>query len=426
MAWSLGSIRLRARRLGSQLLENSGTYAFVRGVARRCWQRCSRCCCRRSCSRAGRRGTRDGAAGRRAAPAPPGRPAAPLARGAQAARRRPPPRDRRLVGAHARRRQQRRPAFDADRPRRLRAGALAQPRPPARAGPRVRLQDDGRRRLLGAALGDPRTRRASAAAPTSTSTSSESFAVAVARRYSGSYVIPRAVSRAAAPPLRPSQDAQYLAQQLRRRATRARAITLHVGARRAAGSAVRADTLLAPSLGTERPPPTRPLPKVDVFTIWNEPNHTAFLRPQWVNVNGKRWVPQLAARVPRDGRHVPTRRSRPCGPDSTILVGGTSVTGSYRNKRHGQRRRRCASCASSPASTGKLQADEAQRLRRLQAAARRRLVAPPVLDAHRARRAQPAQPARRRADRRAAAAGQGARPAGPARAAWRRATARSG
>jgi hypothetical protein len=83
------------------------------------------------------------------------------------------------------------------------------------------------------------------------------FAVAVARRYSGRFSLPRPAGSEPVPA--PAEDENALAQ------------------------------LLAPLLGIPlqpRPDPPAvsspvPLPRVSVFALWNEPNHPALLLPQW-------------------------------------------------------------------------------------------------------------------------------------------------
>lgn len=93
------------------------------------------------------------------------------------------------------------------------------------------------------------------------------------------------------------------------------------------------DTLLAGLFGPEPRPdppatfmvPLDPLPRVDQFAMWNEPNHPALFLPQW-NGTGKDATPasptiyrhMLAAAMPV---------ARAVRPDATILVGNTSSTG---------------------------------------------------------------------------------------------------
>ena len=71
-----------------------------------------------------------------------------------------------------------------------------------------------------------------------------------------------------------------------------------------------------------------PLPAVDTFTIWNEPNHPGFLLPQWVKRDGE-WV----ARSPHIYRAM-VRAAYPAikasAPGARVLVGGTASVGSSR------------------------------------------------------------------------------------------------
>lgn len=83
--------------------------------------------------------------------------------------------------------------------------------------------------------------------------------------------------------------------------------------------------------GKKSPPPPppkvdQPLPKVSMYTVWNEPNHQGFVMPQWHKKGGK-FVPaspgiyrrMLYSMVPAIKQQMP---------DATVLIGGTSSTGS--------------------------------------------------------------------------------------------------
>lgn len=153
------------------------------------------------------------------------------------------------------------------------------------------------------------------------------FATAVARRYSGSFVIPRPVTASPNVLYEPSQDEQFLTEQYG---------TTNVDGPESLHSglgvpfpAVARDTALTAALGApgEAGGPLAPLPKVDTFTIWNEPNHTAFLRPQWVK-HGRRFVPS-SPHVYRRMLELSYPAIKAVRPDATVLVGGTSFTGSY-------------------------------------------------------------------------------------------------
>ena len=145
------------------------------------------------------------------------------------------------------------------------------------------------------------------------------FATAVARRYSGSFVIPRATAPSPNMLYEPSDDEQFLNRQYgSANADAAEGQTLH--------SALGASLLEVPS-ATEPLTGKGPLPKVDTFTIWNEPNHTAFLRPQWVK-RGGRYVPN-SPHVYRRMLELAYPAVKAVRPDATLLIGGTSFTGSY-------------------------------------------------------------------------------------------------
>jgi hypothetical protein len=121
------------------------------------------------------------------------------------------------------------------------------------------------------------------------------FAVAVARRYSGTFVPPPDTPRR---PPAPSQDANFL-QAL-------------FGGRRPPAALP--------------PPPGRPLDRVDQFALWNEPNHPALLMPQWRGT-GRRARPQSPIIYGRMLRAAyPAAKAQ--RPDATFLVGNTASGGS--------------------------------------------------------------------------------------------------
>lgn len=78
---------------------------------------------------------------------------------------------------------------------------------------------------------------------------------------------------------------------------------------------------------------SKPLPAVDTFTLWNEPNHPGFLRPQWVNVDGT-WVPR-AADIYRKMVRLGYPAVKKAAPDSRVLIGGTASGGSSTPGRSG-------------------------------------------------------------------------------------------
>jgi hypothetical protein len=156
------------------------------------------------------------------------------------------------------------------------------------------------------------------------------FATAVARRYSGSFIIPRPLSAAPRGPLRQSSDDQFLGEKYGTTNTN-EGTSLHdsLGLQMLPFS----EDPVEEALGTGDAAPTVALPKVDVFTIWNEPNHTAFLRPQWTKY-GRGYVPN-SPHVYRAMLAATYPSIKAVRPDSTVLIGGTSFTGSYRRNGSG-------------------------------------------------------------------------------------------
>jgi hypothetical protein len=80
-----------------------------------------------------------------------------------------------------------------------------------------------------------------------------------------------------------------------------------------------------PATGTSGEP-AAPLPAADTFTIWNEPNHPGFLRPQWRQVDGV-WVPR-SAEIYREMVHAAYPVIKAAAPGARVLVGGTASMGS--------------------------------------------------------------------------------------------------
>ena len=117
------------------------------------------------------------------------------------------------------------------------------------------------------------------------------FAVAVARRYSGSFTPPPATGPVPPPP----RDGNWLL-----------------------------DLLLPPPRREVPPPvvPPGPLPRVDMLTLWNEPNHPAFMRPQWS-------APNIAASPHQYRRMVEAAYPavKAARPDVKVLVGATAAVG---------------------------------------------------------------------------------------------------
>ncbi|MCW3065710.1 MAG: hypothetical protein JWN32_2882 [Solirubrobacterales bacterium] len=126
------------------------------------------------------------------------------------------------------------------------------------------------------------------------------FAQAVARRYSGTYIPPTPAAGQATPPPEPGSAGDLLQTLL--------------------GRSSRPAAAPAPAPAQSR------LPAVDIFTIWNEPNHPGFVLPQWAQVDGRR--------VPRspDIYRAMVRAAYPAikavAPTAKVLIGGTSSYGS--------------------------------------------------------------------------------------------------
>jgi hypothetical protein len=130
------------------------------------------------------------------------------------------------------------------------------------------------------------------------------FAVAVARRYDGSFVPPAPEPGEV---VEPSEDASFL------------------------------DSIFEPVPGTRQqtvpstaapPVDLGPLPRVDVVSLWNEPNHQAFLAPLWDKRPGRRARP-VAPTVYRAMVHAAYPAIKAVRPDLKVLVGATSSVGDH-------------------------------------------------------------------------------------------------
>lgn len=135
------------------------------------------------------------------------------------------------------------------------------------------------------------------------------FAQAVARRYSGSWAPPAPPADAPSPSPQPSPDGNMLAKLL--------------------GTGDRS----SPPPPPPAPAAPEPLPAVDVFTLWNEPNHPGFMQPQWKREDG-RLVPASA-----DQYRAMVRAAYPAikavAPGARVLIGGTSSMGATEPGRSG-------------------------------------------------------------------------------------------
>lgn len=137
------------------------------------------------------------------------------------------------------------------------------------------------------------------------------FATAVARRYSGTWAPAPLPPNVPPPQPEPSPDGNLLTK-------------LFGGGRQSPPPAP------AP---VAQPPKPEPLPAVDIFTIWNEPNHPGFIKPIWTRENG-RLVPHAA-----DDYRAMVRAAYPAikaaAPGARVLIGATSPGGASQAGRSG-------------------------------------------------------------------------------------------
>jgi hypothetical protein len=104
------------------------------------------------------------------------------------------------------------------------------------------------------------------------------------------------------------------------------------------------------------PPAGDPLPAVDMFTLWNEPNHRGFLLPQWGDEEG-RPVPR-SADIYRAMVAAAYPAVKSAAPAAKVLVGGTASMGSSVPYRSGVtplaflRRMACVDAQLRPITTG--------------------------------------------------------------------------
>ena len=143
------------------------------------------------------------------------------------------------------------------------------------------------------------------------------------------------------------------------------------------------------------PDPERPgdaLPDVRMYTTWNEPNSTTFLRPQWIRRRG-RWQAESAAHLPGDAQRGLRRDQGAVGaqPRARGRHGGVGLA-SARPRRGG------AAALPARARLRRRQPGPAEhsRVSRLPAPARRRLVPSSVLGRDHSRRRRTPTPTTRR------------------------------
>ena len=129
------------------------------------------------------------------------------------------------------------------------------------------------------------------------------FAAAIARRYDGTFTPP--VPPADEVHVEPSQDDEFLAGIF--------------------GPFDRQDTPPIEDPATAAPV-EGPLPRVDVLSLWNEPNHPAFLQPIWLHRRGHRARPASPA-VYRPMAQAAYAAVKSVRPDMKVLVGATSSMG---------------------------------------------------------------------------------------------------
>jgi len=138
------------------------------------------------------------------------------------------------------------------------------------------------------------------------------FATAVALRYSGAFAPPPPAPTAPAPPP-PTEDAGLIASIIGPPIPFPLPIDVPPPARTAARAAQAAA-------------PNEPLPSVDAFIIWNEPNHQGLLLPQWKADNRTPASPAVYRAMVRSG-YAAVKKVRA---GVKVLIGNTSSTGGKR------------------------------------------------------------------------------------------------
>jgi hypothetical protein len=138
------------------------------------------------------------------------------------------------------------------------------------------------------------------------------FATAVARRYSGTWTPPAPPVGQPPPQPEPSPDGNFLTKLL---------------------GGGKADPPPPPPAAPATTAPPIALPAVDIFTIWNEPNHPGFLQPQWTTEDG-RLVPH-AADIYRAMVRAAYPAIKAAAPGARVLIGATSSMGATEPGRSG-------------------------------------------------------------------------------------------
>ena len=131
------------------------------------------------------------------------------------------------------------------------------------------------------------------------------FAVAVARRYSGTFVPGAPPPPEEVPPPEPSRDESLLEALFRPDDD---------------------EEEQPPPAPSSFPPPADPLPRVDIVSLWNEPNHPAFLQPMWLKRPGRRAVPGTPP-VYRAMVQAAYPAIKAVRPDVKVFIGATSSMG---------------------------------------------------------------------------------------------------
>ena len=148
------------------------------------------------------------------------------------------------------------------------------------------------------------------------------FATAVALRYSGAFTPP---APAGAPPPEPTEDASLIAQYIQPLVPfPVPDPPLPIPLLPLSGATARA----AAAQAAQAAPTPGPLPSVDRFIIWNEPNHQGLLLPQWKADKSTPASPAVYRAMLRSGYAAVKAVRR----TATVLIGNTSSTGGQRGK----------------------------------------------------------------------------------------------